>query len=135
MSVVYDTAVERNQDYLYITEIDSDTYVLDTTESGTGDFYSMKVDKLELYEQTQGQLNIPTSKPQPKFKVGDTVKYLLRPSTYTVQNVKWNDYFKDYEYTIVRDEDGKSTLELEQKLEPALFDDDDLESALEDLEI
>ena len=81
--------------------------------------------------------------PEPKFKKGDSVTYRGSQMTWTIEGVKWNDFFKEYSYDLWRDEDGKTTIELESKLEPWQttqkpannVDDDDLESALEDLEI
>lgn len=201
MSVVIDIAEGLNQDYLYVTEVDGDILVLDTKLTDTGDFFSIKNDNIQLYNESERQQKpqqkfkvgdkvqfkgatltltvkgvdwkpeansyeytlvwdldgqeitewdtnlelapIKEVKPEPKFKKGDNVTYRGLQMTWTIEGVKWNDYFKEYSYDLWRDEDGKNTQELESKLEPWQpiqkpannVDDDDLESALEDLEI
>lgn len=95
-SGVWSRAVEAGQTYLYVTDVEDDTLVLDTEMSTLGDFYSIEQDNLELYVE-------PTGLTTNGFKVGDILKW--KENLQPLYNAKKGDKAKVIKVTPTGEQD------------------------------
>ena len=100
------TALSKNQDFLYITSIDKDNEVtLSSINENGGDIYSFEQDNIELYVA-----------PEPKFKIGEKIVRINGNQLMTVVKQLYDVKQKMFDYDLVF-EDGTDVSLFENQLE------------------
>lgn len=84
------TALSKNQDFLYITSIDKDNEItLSSINENGGDIYSLEQDNIQLYIA-----------PEPKFKIGEKVVRINGKQVMTIVNQIYDVKQKMFDYDL-----------------------------------
>jgi len=101
-------AKNEGKNYLTIVEISKTNKVVLENKNSAETTFTYDLDGLELYEEKT---------PEPKFKVGDKVKYKGAKNYLTVQEVRYSELLNDFEYKSEWSDDKTINYEYEDSLE------------------